>query len=220
MAEEAAGPGTAEPVEVPGPEVRNLFGLAWGGVVRFAEMLEAEGELRGLIGPREVPRLWSRHIVNSAAVVPFVPEQCSVADVGSGAGFPGVVLALMRPDSEVHLVEPMERRVTWLLDVVAELDLDNVTVHRVRAEELHKRARFDVVSARAVAAMDKLARWTMPLVAPGGALLALKGERAAEEVGEAKYVLKKLGAVSVDVHEVASPMGGSATTVVEVRKRA
>lgn len=205
--------------EVPSAEVRELFGLAWGGVARFAEMLEAEGELRGLIGPREVPRLWSRHIVNSAAVAPFVPEECSVADVGSGAGFPGVVLALMRPDAEIHLIEPMERRVAWLVDVVGELDLDNVTIHRLRAEELHGRARFDVVSARAVAAMDKLARWTMPLVNPGGALLALKGERAAVEIEDARYVLKKLGGVNVAIHEVESPMGGSSTTVVEVRKR-
>src|SRR5690606_35008262 len=96
---------------------------------------------------------------------------------------------------------------------------DNVTIHRLRAEELHGRARFDVVSARAVAAMDKLARWTMPLVNPGGALLALKGERAAVEIEDARYVLKKLGGVNVAIHEVESPMGGSSTTVVEVRKR-
>src|SRR5690625_5888732 len=104
---------------------REILGLAWGGAAHFAELLAQEGELRGLIGPRELPKLWTRHVLNSAAVARFLPDEGSLADVGSGAGLPGVVLALMHPELEVHLVEPMQRRVEWLHEVVEELDLDN-----------------------------------------------------------------------------------------------
>lgn len=197
---------------------REILGLAWGGVAHFAQMLADEGELRGLIGPREVPRLWTRHVLNSAAVASFLPERGTVADVGSGAGLPGIVLALMRPDLDLHLVEPMERRIAWLSEVCAELDLDNVVLHQVRAEELHGALRVDAVTARAVAALDKLARLTMPLVRPGGALLAQKGQRAAEEVAAARAVLRKLGARSIEVHEVDLLSDGDITRVVEVRK--
>ncbi|GAA4288169.1 16S rRNA (guanine(527)-N(7))-methyltransferase RsmG [Georgenia daeguensis] len=206
-------------VEEPSDAVRELFGLAWAPAEHFAKMLAEEGELRGLIGPRELPRLWSRHLVNSAAVVPFIPEAAAVADVGSGAGFPGVVVALLRPDLDVHLIEPMERRVTWLSDVVEELGLDNVTVVQARAEELHGKVAFDVVTARAVAAMDKLARWTMPLVKPGGRLVALKGQRAEEELDSAKYVLRKFGVAEVRVEQVIPVADGEATTVVVLDKR-
>ncbi|WP_240645747.1 16S rRNA (guanine(527)-N(7))-methyltransferase RsmG [Georgenia sp. SYP-B2076] len=206
-------------MERPTDAMRELFGLAWAPVEHFAQMLAEEGELRGLIGPHELPRLWTRHLVNSAALAPFLPEDATVADVGSGAGFPGLVLAMMRPDLEMHLIEPMERRTVWLADVVDEVDLDNVVLHHARAEELHKKATFDVVTARAVAAMDKLARWSVPLVRPGGALVALKGRRAAEEVEEAKYVLKKLGIVATEVHEVRPVPDSEATSVVVATKR-
>lgn len=199
--------------------MREVFGLAWAPVQRFAELLVAEGELRGLIGPRELPRLWSRHLVNSAAVAPYVGEDDRVADIGSGAGFPGIVLAAMRPDSEVHLLEPMERRVAWLEEVVEELGLENVVIQRVRAEELHRRERFDVVTARAVAAMDKLARVAMPLVNGGGRLVALKGQRAKDEVESAKYVLRKLGAVETRIEEVDLGPEVESATVVLVTKR-
>ena len=208
-----------EGVEKPSDAVRELFGLSWAPAEHFANMLAEEGELRGLIGPRELPRLWSRHLVNSAAVVPFIPKGAAVADVGSGAGFPGVVVALLRPDLDVHLIETMERRVAWLSDVVEELGLDNVTVVQARAEELHGKASFDVVTARAVAAMDKLARWTMPLVKSGGRLLALKGQRAEEEIESAKYVLRKFGAAQVRVEQVRAIPGGEVTTVVVIDKR-
>jgi 16S rRNA (guanine527-N7)-methyltransferase len=206
-------------VETPSEAVRELFGLAWAPAEHFASMLVEEGELRGLIGPRELPRLWTRHLVNSAAVVPFIPEGVSVADVGSGAGFPGVVVAIMRPDLEVHLIDTMERRVVWLSDVVEELGLDNVTVVQARAEELHGKAAFDVVTARAVAAMDKLARWTMPLTKSGGRLIALKGQRAEDELENAKYVLRKLGATEVRIEEVRPVADGESTTVVVIDKR-
>ncbi|WP_229118352.1 16S rRNA (guanine(527)-N(7))-methyltransferase RsmG [Actinomyces israelii] len=195
--------------------MHELFGLAFAGAERFAEMLGAEGELRGLVGPRELPRLWTRHIVNSAALTPFLPRRGTVVDVGSGAGFPGVVVALLRPDLEVTLIETMERRVEWLTYVVSELDLDNVTVHRARAEEV--RDRFDAVTARAVANLTKLVRLTAPLLRQGGRLLALKGAKAEEEVEAAKYVIKKARLKPAVIHEVVTP-GEEVTRVVEVRR--
>jgi 16S rRNA (guanine527-N7)-methyltransferase len=213
---ESSDPGE---VEQPTAALREYFGLAWAPMEHFASMLVDEGELRGLIGPRELPRLWSRHLVNSAAVAPFLPERAEVADVGSGAGFPGIVLAIVRPDLEMHLIEPMERRTAWLADVVAEIGLDNVVLHQARAEELHKKAAFDHVTARAVAALEKLARWTVPLVRPGGTLVALKGQRASDEVESAKYVLRKLGIVGTEVHAVQPVTGVDETTVVVARKR-
>lgn len=200
------------------PRSREILGQGYDGAATFARMLAAEGELRGLIGPREHARLWRRHVVNSAAVVGYLPASGSVIDVGTGAGLPGVVIALMRPDLQVHLVEPMQRRVAWLSEVAERLELDNVVVHGDRAEDLHERLRADVVTARAVAALDKLARWTMPMVRLGGALLALKGARAGEEVASARRVLDRLGATAVEVHEVDLYDDGEVTRVVEVRK--
>ncbi|WP_448073989.1 16S rRNA (guanine(527)-N(7))-methyltransferase RsmG [Georgenia yuyongxinii] len=199
--------------------MRAYFGLAWAPIQHFAQMLTDEGELRGLIGPRELPRLWGRHLVNSAAVAPFLNEAAAVADVGSGAGFPGLVLAIVRPDLELHLVEPMERRIAWLSDVVEEIGLDNVTLHHARAEQLHRQRSFDHVTARAVAAMEKLARWTVPLVKPGGTLVALKGQRATDELDAAKYVLRKLGVVETTVHRLRPVEGVEETTVVVARRR-
>ena len=197
-------------VERPTEEMRELFGLAFAGAERFAEMLVAEGELRGLVGPRELPRLWTRHIVNSAALVPFLPARGTVADIGSGAGLPGVVVAL-----EVTLIETMERRVDWLTYVVSELDLDNATVRRARAEEV--RDRFDAVTARAVANLTKLVRMTAPLLRQGGRLLALKGAKAEAEVEAAKYVVKKARLKPAIIHEVVTP-GEEVTRIVEVRR--
>ena len=201
--------------EQPSQEVRDLFGLAFAGAEHFAQMLAEEGQLRGLVGPRELPRLWSRHIVNSAAVVPFLPPRGTVVDVGSGAGFPGVVVALLRPDLEVTLMEAMERRVEWLDVVVEELGLDNVTVRRARAEEVGE--QYDVVTARALANLSKLVRLTAKLVRPGGAILALKGSRAEAEVEEARYVIKKARFRPAVVHDVVAP-GEELTKVVEMRR--
>lgn len=202
-------------VERPTDEARELFGIAFAGAERFAEMLAAEGELRGLVGPRELPRLWTRHIVNSAAVVPFLPARGTVADVGSGAGFPGIVVALLRPDLEVVLIEIMERRIDWLGDVVDELDLDNVTLRRARAEDVKE--RFDVVTARAVANLTKLVRLTAPLLRRGGSLLALKGARAEAEAEAARHVVRKAGLKPAIIHEVVTP-GEELTKVVQVRR--
>lgn len=203
-------------VEAPPEEARQVFGAGYTTAVAFADLLASEGELRGLIGPRELPRLWTRHLLNSAAVEGFIPEGVRLADVGSGAGFPGVVVAILRPDVDVHLVEPMERRTTWLSDVVRELELGNVTIYRARAEELDD--QFDVVTARAVAALRKLVPWVGPLIVPGGRLVALKGERAATEIEDAGKALRKHRLVDAVVHEVLVPGTDVPTRIVEARR--
>ncbi|WP_435771933.1 16S rRNA (guanine(527)-N(7))-methyltransferase RsmG [Nocardioides sp. SYSU DS0651] len=197
-AEDDAAPQGAPPA--PPPALRAVFPRERVDlVVRYAQLLATDGVLRGLIGPREAPRLWERHIVNCALLAPALPAGGSVADVGSGAGLPGIVLALARPDVELTLIEPLLRRTTFLEEVVADLGLDNVTVRRMRADALHGEARFDVVTARAVAPLDGLADWCMPLVAPEGALLAMKGESAEAEIDAARDHLRALGCASPEV---------------------
>lgn len=217
----APSPAAADPVgnvERPTAQVRELFGSAFDAVEEFSRMLEAEGEVRGLIGPRELPRLWSRHIVNSAAVLDFLPRRGQVLDIGSGAGFPGIVVAIVRPDLDVHLAEPMQRRCEWLADVVDDLGLDNVTILQARAEELRGKGKADVVTARAVANMSKLVRMTSTLIAPHGALVALKGRRAPLEVTEAERELRRHH-LRAEVHEVPSVMEDDSTFVVVCRRQ-
>ena len=134
---------------VNGPE---LFGEQWERLDTYADMLWNEGEERGLIGPRELPRLWSRHILNCMAINDYIPERAISIDIGSGGGLPGIVLATTRPDVHVHLVETMERRVTWLEEVRDRLELKNVTIHRARNQDLHGEIQVQTVTARAVAA--------------------------------------------------------------------
>lgn len=198
--------------------VKTFLGDAYDGVAHYAEMLRDQGELRGLIGPREVPRIWERHILNSAALVPYLPTSGSVADIGSGAGLPGVVLAVMRPELEMVLVEPMERRTTWLAEVVAELGLANVQVKRGRAEEYHGAFEVDVVTSRAVAALSKLVRLSMPLVRVGGEMVILKGRSVAEEVDPARKILRKYAAGDPDILEGITVDGVESTTIVRVRR--
>jgi len=169
--------------------------------VRFVEILADTGVSHGLIGPREVPRLWERHVLNCAVVADAFPEGSRLVDVGSGAGLPGVALAIVRPDLDVHLVEPMLRRTEWLSAVVAELGLDTVTVHRGRAEELVGTVSAPYVTARAVARLDKLARWCVPLLEPAGTLVAMKGRSAAEELAADRPALLRLGMVEAVVSE-------------------
>lgn len=194
--------------------VRELFGFTFGAVEEYARMLSEEGELRGLIGPKEVDRVWSRHIVNCAALLPFLPKRGTVMDVGSGAGLPGIVLAIARPDLEFRLVEIMERRCEWLVEVMERLGLDNVEVIRERSENLKRADRVDVVTARAVAPLDKLLRITSKLIAPGGQLLALKGRRAYEEAEKAEMELRKRH-LRATVEEVPSILDGEITYVVK-----
>jgi 16S rRNA (guanine527-N7)-methyltransferase len=181
---------------------------------RYVDLLASAGVERGLIGPREVPRLWERHVLNCAVVVPRVPMEASVADVGSGAGLPGLVWAIARPDLTVTLIEPLLRRTVFLEEAVEALELDRVRVLRARAEDVDE--RFDVVTARAVAPLEKLAGWCLPLVRPGGVLLALKGRTAEEEVASSRVALHKMGATDI----VVSSHGDLQvpTTVVEVTR--
>lgn len=196
---------------------RQFFGPAYPGMVEFARALRTEGELRGLIGPRELPRLWSRHLFNSAAVVQFLPDSGVVVDVGSGAGLPGIVVAAMRPDLGVVLVEPMDRRCAWLQEMSERLRLDNVEVRRGRAEEFAGALEADVVTARAVASLDKLARMTLPLLRPGGELLALKGRNVANEIPKATPVLKKFRASAPEILTASTVDEVDDTLVVRVR---
>lgn len=198
--------------------VRAHLGDAYDGIAHYAELLRDQGELRGLIGPREVPRIWERHILNSAAVVPYLPTTGAVADIGSGAGLPGVVVAVMRPDLEVILVEPMERRTTWLAEVVTELGLTNVQVKRGRAEEYHGAFEVDAVTSRAVAALSKLVRMSMPLVRVGGEMVILKGRNVAQEVEPARKVLRKYAAGDPEILEGTTVAGVESTTIVRVRR--
>lgn len=196
-------------------------------LTRYAELLATAGVERGLIGPREVPRLWDRHLLNCAVAVPLVPEAADVIDVGSGAGLPGIVWAVVRPDVTVTCLEPLQRRATYLEEVVTELGLTGrVQVVRARAEDIVRgrgpvtSLRARVVTARAVAPMERLAGWTVPLVQPGGELLALKGRSAAEEVEASRSVLERLGIVSVDIVECGEGVVDPATIVVRAVKAA
>jgi 16S rRNA (guanine527-N7)-methyltransferase len=181
---------------------------------RYIDILATWGIERGLIGPREAPRLWDRHVLNCAVVAPRIPHGASVADVGSGAGLPGLVWAIARPDLTVTLIEPLLRRTTFLTEVIDELGLTNVTVVRGRAAEVS--GVFDVVTARAVADLGKLGSWCLPLVRPGGVLLALKGESASAEIAMWTEALREDGATDIVVTsygDVEKP-----TTVVEVTR--
>nr|WP_204016945.1 16S rRNA (guanine(527)-N(7))-methyltransferase RsmG [Sphaerimonospora thailandensis] len=182
----------------------------------FAEMLAGPGVVRGLLGPREVPRIWDRHLLNCAVVAEAVPPDAALVDIGSGAGLPGLVLAIVRPDVRVTLLEPLLRRTTFLSECVEVLKLDNVEVLRGRAEELARKRLFDVATARAVAPLDRLLAWSMPLLREGGELLAMKGERAAEEVEAARSQMKSSGARSVELVTVGRGRVEPPATLVRV----
>lgn len=185
----------AEPVAA-----AELFGDRIEVARRFTSNLAAHGEERGLIGPLEVPRLWTRHILNSAIAAPFFAG--SAVDVGSGAGLPGLVLAIARPDVEWTLIEPMERRTAWLTEQVAELELTNATVERMRGEEWSRGRVFDVATARAVSALRTLLPYTAPLVRRGGRLVFLKGANVAAEIDAAAKQIRSYGLTDVSVQIV------------------
>ncbi|WP_030344367.1 MULTISPECIES: 16S rRNA (guanine(527)-N(7))-methyltransferase RsmG [unclassified Streptomyces] len=202
----------------PAPEqAREVFGDRFADAVRYAELLAEAGVQRGLIGPREVPRLWERHLLNCAVLSEAVPEGVTVCDVGSGAGLPGIPLALVRDDLNITLLEPLLRRTNFLTEVVELLGLDHVTVVRGRAEEvLGKLPPVHVVTARAVAPLDRLAAWGIPLLRPYGEMLALKGDTAEEELKAAATALSKLGAVETSVLHVGEGVVDPLSTVVRV----
>lgn len=193
-----------------------VFGTALYAARWFAEMLATDGVSRGLIGPRETARLWDRHLLNCAAVAELLPERGELVDIGSGAGLPGVVLAMLRPGMRIILLEPMLRRSVFLEECVAALDLTNTTVVRARAENMAGEIRADFATARAVAPLDRLAGWAAGLLRPGGQMLAIKGQTAEEELAAARPVLSRLGVRSAGVLRAGHGRVISATTVVRV----
>jgi 16S rRNA (guanine527-N7)-methyltransferase len=194
------------------------FGLATPLADRFAQIVSTTGVDHGLLGPREVTRLWNRHIMNCVVIHPLIPHGCSVADIGSGAGFPGIPVALARPDLHVTLVEPLLRRATFLAQIIETLELSNVTVVRSRAEDLVTGA-FDVVTARAVAPLERLLRWTLPLCRPDGEVLAIKGATASDELARAAAALRRLGVHASAVEQCGEGVVEPATTVVRLSSR-
>jgi 16S rRNA (guanine527-N7)-methyltransferase len=198
-------------------EAVGIFGDKIEQARRYAELLATDGVTRGLIGPRETERLWDRHLLNCAVVAELLPERGELVDIGSGAGLPGVVLAMLRPALSVILLEPLLRRAVFLEECVAELGLANATVLRARAEDKAAASiKADIATARAVAPLDRLVGWAAPLLRAGGVLLAIKGQSAAGEIAAAKPVLSRLGVRSAEVLPVGHGRVGTATTVVRV----
>jgi 16S rRNA (guanine527-N7)-methyltransferase len=197
-----------------------VFGDRWTVAASYADLLASDGVSRGLIGPREAPRLWERHLFNCAVVDELLARDAEVCDIGSGAGLPGLVLAIRRPDLRVTLVEPLLRRTTFLTEAVERLGLDNVSVVRERAENLHGTVGFDVVTSRAVAPLPRLLAWSLPLVRPGGSVLAIKGASAHREVIDAKADLERWQVAATQVRELgADRESGRHATVIVVKKR-
>ncbi len=193
-----------------------IFGERLPLADRYVQHLASTGMERGLLGPREVPRLWGRHVLNCAVVAELIAEGAEVADVGSGAGLPGLTFAIARPDLSLTLIEPLERRCIWLNEVVEDLGLGNVTVYRSRAEQAVEHINADVVTARAVSALGNLAGLTIPLLHGQGEVLAIKGRSAAEEVEKASKLLRKLGAGKTEVLTVGDTLLEETTTVVRI----
>lgn len=208
-----------------------VLGDALPQLEKFHEKLSQEGEPRGLIGPRDVDIIWERHILNSAAIVPYVREATdgarfkTVADVGSGGGFPGLVAACCLPECDFTLIEPMERRVDWLAECIDLMELKNVTIIRGRSDEVitkvhkHQMHPFAVVTCRAVAPMTKLSGWTLPLLKPTGRLIALKGRSAQAELDKAASQISRFGGRRPRVVEAPVGPGLEPTHVVIVDKR-
>lgn len=193
---------TAPVLEAEPAAAATLFGDRVDVARSFTNELARRGEELGLIGPLELPRLWTRHILNSAVLAPLLEARGRVADVGSGAGLPGLVLAIARPDVHLTLIEPMERRVDWLTSEAERLGLDNVTVVRARAEDVADDIIVDQVTARAVSALSKLIPLTVPLVRSGGQLILMKGARVDEEIEKARKVILRKRLADVEVLEL------------------
>ncbi len=197
-----------------------VFGDRIGAARTYALLVASAGVERGLIGPREASRLWTRHILNCAAMAELIPEGARVVDIGSGAGLPGIPLALARPDLHVDLVESLKRRTTFLQEAVGGLGLaDRCRVIRARAEEAGPQVGgADVVTARAVAPLGRLCEWAAPLLRPGGLLLALKGETAGDEVRRDRAAVRRSGITDLDVVRVGAEVPGGPVTVVKGRR--
>lgn len=209
-------------VPPPPAAARSVFGQRLELAERFVGILAGEGVERGLLGPRERDRLWDRHLLNCAVLADLVPAAARVVDVGSGAGLPGLAMAIRCPELRVDLVEPMQRRIDFLAEVVTDLELGpQVRIVRGRAEDKHV---VDLVGnagwvvARAVAPLDRLVRWCLPLLAPGGHLVALKGETATIEVTKHERAMKRCGATRVRVQRVGEAELDEPTWAVVVQR--
>ena len=190
-----------------------VFGSRLPLAQEYHDSLATDGSTRGFIGPREVPRLWERHILNCAVIEQVIPEGTTVIDVGSGAGLPGIPLAIARPDLHITLIAPLLKRYNYLNEVTEKLGLDNVTVLRGRAEEGPiKKAVVgaDVVTSRAVAPLGRLAKWSLPLVRKGGEMIALKGSSVHEELERDAADIQKAGGGKAEVTTV------HGTTIIRV----
>jgi 16S rRNA (guanine527-N7)-methyltransferase len=192
-----------------------IFGAGIDKARAYAAALIKDGDELGLLGPREMPKLWTRHILNSAVVAELVEPGNKVADIGSGAGLPGIPMAIAQPEAMFTLIEPMERRSNWLVEQVEALGLTNVRVLRARAEEVGE--AFDIVTARAVSALPKLLRMTVPLTRHGGEIIALKGSKAQEEIDDSKNLMKKLDIHSFEIVFTGSQHLAEPTRVVRTR---
>ncbi len=205
---------------------QRVFDYYWpadaSAIKSFARLLSDEGPARGLIGPREVDRIWQRHILNCVALSPLLTAGAQVADIGSGAGLPGLVLASARSDVSLTLVEPMLRRTSFLHEAIDVMGLRNTLVIRCRAEQLHGVRAFDAVTARAVAPLERLLQWCLPLVRPGGCVLAMKGSSAIQELSDTRPFLREWGethqsgAVKADIVRVGQGVLRESTTVVRI----
>lgn len=194
-----------------------IFGDRLDLAKRYVQHLATSGIERGLLGPREVPRLWSRHVLNCAVIESVMEQDVEVADVGSGAGLPGLCLAIARPDLKLTLIEPLERRCIWLSEVIEDLGLDNVTVMRGRAEQMVDVVNARYVTARAVSALANLAGLTIPLLHGQGELIAIKGRSVAEEIDKASKAIRKLGGKETEVLTIGEDLLAEPTTVVRIK---
>ena len=196
----------------------DIFGSQVDLARAYTDRLAKDSETFGLLGPRELPRIWGRHVINSALLSELVPSGSKVADIGSGAGLPGLPMAIAKPDAHFTLIEPMERRSNWLQQVISDLGIKNVDVIRSRAEEV-QRTDFDIATARAVAALDKLLRLLTPLIrgSQGKTVLAMKGSRAPEEIIDARSRLDLLGFDEPEIITLGLGRAPETATVVRIK---
>lgn len=196
----------------------DIFGSQLDLARAYTDRLAKDSETFGLLGPRELPRIWGRHVINSALLSELVPVGSKVADIGSGAGLPGLPMAIAKPDAQFTLIEPMERRSNWLQQVISDLEIKNVDVIRSRAEEV-QRTDFDIATARAVAALDKLLKLLTPLIrgSEGKTVLAMKGSRAPIEIVEAKSRLDLLGFDAPEIITLGLGRAPETATVVRIK---
>jgi 16S rRNA (guanine527-N7)-methyltransferase len=203
------------------PAAAEIFGDNLEKAIAYHESLATDGSVRGFIGPREVPRLWDRHILNCGVIGEAMDEGISVADIGSGAGLPGIPLAIARPDLNITLIEPLLKRSVYLNEVKEALNLDNVTVIRGRAEEKVVRKQVglvDIVTSRAVAPLGKLATWSLPLVKIGGRMVAMKGSSVEEEIERDAKEIRKAGGTDIKVYTVGEALLSEPTTLISIRR--